>query len=411
MDPGMTVTVNCPTRLVVVRKDSKTVTLKCDPAPGATPTAQPTRTRTQPPPTATAQPTQTIAPPTPTHDHGVTPSPVPSSQPPVSGQPCPDAYHNAHAWHPAVDSATGCLFGHEHGDAPPGWVQSSQWPLSFHGHFNTSPIENTTKHAAMKAFAARFNGQDIYFRIHAASNPGDRSAQYHSFEFWVRDAAGNVSHMQGWYDSGDPATARFVRRQGSEPSQRPIILAVDETSVQQGIGCEQWYSRPGGPGNGLGFQTGWMPDFGWTICGSTTYYRANENNDPFNTSTWAMTGSLGGTRRLEIAWYANRTTLRGEFYTTQFGQVVSGPNDAICSSTLTAFGKTYPAVCLQQYIAPTLQSIQFPGNAEQKEFDTRASRKFHPRLAGHLRHDRWAFAIVAGDVRSPCTSDAMSGYF
>jgi hypothetical protein len=222
----------------------------------------------------------------------------------------------------------------------------------------------------MKGFATRLNGQDVYFRIHAASNPGDRSAQYHSFELWVRDATNEVSHMQGWYDSGDPSTARFVRRRGSETSERPIILVVDETSVQQGIGCEQWYSRPGGPGGPLGFATGWMPDFGWTICGSTTYYRPDENNDPFNINKWITTGNMGGARRLELAWYAFRTTLRGEFYTTQFGQVVNSLTDPVCSNTTFAFGKEYRNICLQQFIAPTLQSIAFPDNSDGKEYDT-----------------------------------------
>ena len=178
-------------------------------------------------------------------------------------------------WHPPV--VNGCATGHEHGDAPPSWVSASGYPLSFHGAFNTSPAENTAKHAAMKGFATRFNNQDVYFRIHAASNPLDRSARYHSYELWIRDDAGAVSHMQGWYNTGDPrpasqggarcaaAYAGVERRRGSGRS----LLIADETSLQQGINCEQWYSSPSEPA--------WGPDFGWTICGATTLYRANEN--------------------------------------------------------------------------------------------------------------------------------------
>jgi hypothetical protein len=279
-------------------------------------------------------------------------------------------------WHGPV--VNGCQTGHEHGDAPPDWLQAWMQQNNRHlfmGHFNTSPLENTAKHNVMKGFRATFNGQDTYFRIHAGSNVGDRNSRYHSYEVWVKDQAGKVSHAQGWYNSGDPRYAgadangngqgsRYVRRKGVEQSQRPIILATDRTSFSQGITCEQWY----------GFTAEWSVDFGWTICGSTTYYNPNEINatDIYNPNTWDKTGSLGTTRRLELAWY--RDNNRGNppidktFWTTQFGDIVSGPNDQKCSQTTIKYGTTYQNICLDQYIASTTKSIQFPGNAVQKEF-------------------------------------------
>ncbi len=265
-------------------------------------------------------------------------------------------------WHPPV--VNGCATGHEHGDAPPSWVSASGYPLSFHGAFNTSSAENTAKHAAMKGFATRFNDQDLYLRIHAASNPLDRSARYHSYELWIRDEAGAVSHMQGWYNTGDPRPAsqggaRFVRRRGEEVLQRPVMLIPDQTSLQQGINCEQWYAAPGEPI--------WGPDFGWLICNATTLYNPAENATAGDQSTWILNpnGELGTTRRLELAWYANRSNLRGRFVTNQFGEQV---NSCVAGTRVVKFGVEYSTVCLEQNIASTLQTIQFPDNAVQKNF-------------------------------------------
>jgi hypothetical protein len=273
-------------------------------------------------------------------------------------------------WHPPVVNGPDgkpCQTGHEHGDAPPDWIAKAGYQVKFHGPFNTSPKENTDKHAAMKAFSAKFGSTDIYFRVHAASNPGDRSSRYHSYQVWARDSSGAVSQWQLWYNSGDPRPAseggsRVPRRKnpGPEDQQRPIVAVVDEQSQKEGINCEQWYSAPGQP------EWGW--DFGWTICGATTLYRPDENNDPYNQSKWVVTGNPGTTRRLEASWYSFRQHPTGKFWSTQFGEIVSGPNDARCSQSTTKFGTEYKNLCLEQYIAPTLQTVGFPGNAMQKDF-------------------------------------------
>ena len=266
-------------------------------------------------------------------------------------------------WHPPVIGT--CATGHEHGDAPPSWIADAGYDVGFHGHFNTSPAENAAKHAGMKGFLARLKGVDLYFRIHAASNVLDRSARFHSYEMFARDGSGGVSHWQGWYNTGDPVTDRVPRRSGSETGVRPVMLVVDQTSWNQGIRCEQWYA----------FTAGWSWDFGWTICNSTTLFYPGENANQAQ-STWRLApdASKGGTRRLEAAWYAFRQHPTGAFVATQFGEIVSGMNDARCSGRTVRYGITYDNVCLEQYIAPTMTQVSFPGNAVQKSFPTTGVR-------------------------------------
>jgi hypothetical protein len=60
----------------------------------------------------------------------------------------------------------------------------------------------------------------------------------------------------------------------------------------------------------------------------------------------------------------------GQFWATQFGEIVAGPDDPRCSDTTTKFDVTYENVCLEQYIAPTMQQVASPSiNAEQRQFD------------------------------------------
>ncbi len=328
LNAGDSIKVGCKNgNIVLTGAGSPNLTLKCPDAPPPTPT----------------------------------PVPTPGANTGICGEPMDE-------WHPAVitraDGST-CNAGHEHGDAPPAWIAAAGYSAKFVGGFNTSPQENTAKHAAMKGFSARFGEVDIYFRLHAASNPLDRSARYHSYEVWTRDSSGGVSHWQLWYNTGDPVKDRVPRRQGTEPSTRPIMLVVDQTSFDQGIRCEQWYTGPGEPE--------WAWDFGWTICNSTTLFVPGENLSASDQRTWKLSpdGSLGGTRRLEAAWYAFRQHPTGKFWATQFGEIVSGPSDARCTATTTKFAVTYPNICLEQYIAPTMKQVAFPGNALQKSFDTR----------------------------------------
>lgn len=276
---------------------------------------------------------------------------------------------SAAVWHPAVDPTTGCQYGHEHGDAPPAWIAAAGYEVSFNGPFNTSAKEDTVKHTSFKGFATTINQTDLYFVLHFASNAMERSGRYHSYQAWGRDASGNVSHWQGWVNSGDPNTSRVPISRG-DPGFRPIVLTVDQASWDNFDSCEQWYS----------FTSAWSWDLGWNICGSTTIYPGpSENNDPFNQSTWKITGDPGGLRTIDASWYGGPTGAspnRGnppkdvKFYATQFGQIVSGPNDPVCSGTsLGQDGVTYQNVCLDEFIASTMPTVQFPGNEIQKNYN------------------------------------------
>lgn len=308
-----------------------------------------------------------------------------------------DAVHTAHTalaqatcpydesrWHPPA-----C--GHEHGDAPPQWIADAGYTVGFdeHGgfHGNTSAIENTTKHASMKGMVAQFGNQQGYIRYHLASNVMERSARYHSYEVFLRDAQGGVSHWQGWYNSGDPATDRLSKSQ-PDPGRRPLVLVADYPALLQGKDCEQWY----------GFTASWSWDIGLTICRSTTMQYADEarariDGSPltgsgiYDPANWVVLcgygypspSCLGNDRELEASWYgpdSKAAPNRGApphgvvFYATQFGEIVAGPTDPRCSGTTTKFGTTYPNVCLSQYIATTARAVENPNNRTRRTFDT-----------------------------------------
>ena len=312
------------------------------PTQSPSPTSQPTQT-----PTPTAQPTQ---------------SPIPT-QSPTTG-------HDSRFWHTPTD--------HEHGDAPPQWIRDAGYTVAFdhHGgfHGNTSPTENTAKHAAMKGFLAEFSDyaggtQQVYFRVHIATNVLDRMARYHSYEVFMRDAAGGVSHWQGWFNSGDPIGDRVIYNAVNDPGRRPIVLAQDETTFPI-VKNEHWYMRSTAP---------WNWDFAWTVD-ATTYYYPDESKNP-DISTWRPTGRLGTVRRLEPAWYGPDSKVaparswavpKGSiFYATQFGEMVSGPTAARCSGTTTVYGETYQNQCLQQYIATTARAVEHlipGGNPRERVF-------------------------------------------
>lgn len=280
--------------------------------------------------------------PTPTN----TPEPVATNTPEPTPTNTPPAGLGITAWH--APGAHDGLNVHEHGDAPQAFFE--QWSLDTFGHGIvyggdefSGAMERDMKHQAYKGIRAQSDaGGDVYLRYHAASNPMDRAAQYHSYEVYYRDTAGNISFWQGWYDTGDPNTdARCPRRNGPSAceSQRPIMLVVDQTAWDQGIRGEQWYMF-GSP------NAGWAWDMGLTIINATTLYVPGENATAHDPSTWVLTGDRGLQRRSDGFWYLGRdgggTNLTGWFCATPLGDVTSvGSQD--CGGN-----------GLPQYIAPTI---------------------------------------------------------
>ena len=295
-----------------------------------------------PTPAPTLAPTATVAP-------TVAPTAIPPTATPAHD-------HADMAWH--APGAHGDRPYHEHGDAVPAWVTAAGYSPTY-DHVGGTPNENHAyyKHTGFKGWAGRFNNVDWYGVFHLDFNPGGHSGRFHSYQLWLRDSTGAVSHMHGWLDfgTGNNTGSNLIVTCGVDSGIRPII------KVNQ-AGCpvqfENWYARAG--------QAGWMADFGFNI--DPNYFAGG---DPTNPATWTSRDGEGWhnlNRRIEFAWYANRSAQRGEFWTTQFGNVVSGPNDAACGSTVAVGEKSYTVVCLKQVIQPTLPAIQFPGNSVQRTF-------------------------------------------
>lgn len=66
----------------------------------------------------------------------------------------------------------------------------------------------------------------------------------------------------------------------------------------------------------------------------------------------------------------NRPHPTGTFWSDQWGNLIAGPADPRCGTARTFGAKTYTTLCIEQYIAPSLTTVVFPGNSVQKDYDT-----------------------------------------
>ena len=297
------------------------------------------------------QPTATPTVPAPQPTATATPLPVPPSE-------MIDMY-----WHPPMTH--GDRPTHEHGDPPPSWVLdylgvSEVGAAMLFQHAGNTPGENVAywKHVAFKGYAGSFNGVEWYGVFHLDFQPAGRTSRFHSYQLWVRNVFGVVSHFNGWLDfgTGNNTGPQVVETCGQDSGIRPIMLV---TLPGCPVRFENWYARAGGSG-------AWAPDIGFNI--NPNYYAGGDPADP---STWTPTGGIRNVdRRIEWAWYANRSSIRGAFWATQWGDIVSGPSDPVCGTQRTYGDKSYTVLCLEQYIAPSMPSVQFPGNAVQRTFDS-----------------------------------------
>lgn len=325
-------------------------------------------------------------------------------------------------WHPDVVMVAGveCFPGHEHGHAPPVWLSNMGVNLVYGGDEATDG-ENVMKHQAYKGFAFvddRFNCNDHpeipncennnegaahpldpdssddqygYVRVHAASNPHDRSARFHSYEVYLLSRNENgewkISRWQGWYDTGTGIFPGLHRVTSAVDAQlRPVIGVVDQQGWDLGKRCEQWYMMASrvivnpsdDPNEHQEYGEGWGLDLGWNICGTTTIGHPNEHLTAHDLSTWEIVpDSFGPQRRLDVSYFPGRgdPPMDVDFMATQFGVRVSGPNDPLCSGSFSIDGKTYPNKCLTQHISSSLKHIGFStGNAWQEVFPVRGVR-------------------------------------
>lgn len=262
-------------------------------------------------------------------------------------------------WH--APGAHGDRTAHEHGDAPPAWLLASYGytdpaQMMLFTHAGSTPGENMLnyKHTAFKGWEGQFqtaSGPVRWFAVlHLDTNPVGQAGRYHSYQLWALDPSNNISHWSGWLDfgTGNNTGSQKIVTCGQDSGIRPIIL------VNQ-AGCaprfENWYARAGASG-------AWAPDFGFNI--NPTYYDIG-SGDPLNTNDWRPINEFPANldRRIEWAWYAGRSSIRGGFWATQFGEVVSGPGDPVCGTTRTIGTRTYTVACIEQYIAPTMPEVSF----------------------------------------------------
>lgn len=295
-----------------------------------------------------------------------TPNPAATDTPEPTPTPTPTMDHSGHGdpadltWH-APGIGHGDRPPHEHGDAPPVWLTNAGI-TPMYTHPGGTPNENHPywKHTAFKGYSFNLKGQDLYCVFHLDFNPGGHGSRFHSYQCWIKDATGAISHFNGWLDFGigQNTGPNFVAVCGQASNIRPIIMA-------NRAGCspvlfETWYARAGGSGD-------WAPDFGFSV--SPSYYAGG---DPANPATWTPVNPWPNnlTRRVEIAIPADRLAAapKGVFWSTQWGDLVSGPADPICGTSRTFGERTYTVVCLEQTIQPTLQPIVFPGNAIERTF-------------------------------------------
>lgn len=297
---------------------------------------------------------------------GVTPVP-PTATPAAGATPTPMADHSSMLWH--APGGHGAIPAHEHGDIAPQWLLDAGLTPAFDHPANTSN-ENVLshKHSAFKGYAGTFGLKDTdpandvgwYAIFHLDFNPGGHFNRFHSYQLWVRDNTGAISHISGWLDFGI----------GNETGPQLIITCNTGSNIRPIMkvnqpGCpplfETWYANDASPHLDIG------------ITQSPQFFAGGDPNNP---STWTAVkpGIVNNlNRRIEFSIYADLWGGRkGDIWTTQFGEVVSGETDPLCDGLHTRMvgTRTYTLLCVKQTIQPSLPEIRFTtGNSVQREFD------------------------------------------
>ena len=136
-------------------------------------------------------------------------------------------------WHPAGVSH-GDRPAHEHGDPVPQWVTDAGYAPMF-VHNAGTPGENVPayKHTAFKQWAGRFGSVDWFGVFHLDTNPIGQAGRFHSYQLWMRDATGAVSHFNGWLDFGvrNNTGSQKVVVCGTDSGVRPIISPAMNTAM------------------------------------------------------------------------------------------------------------------------------------------------------------------------------------
>ncbi|MCS7062301.1 MAG: hypothetical protein RMN25_14245, partial [Anaerolineae bacterium] len=308
------------------------------------------------------QPTNT---PQPTHRPTSTPTlPTPTSTSHVH-------INIDHIWH--EPGGHGDRPPHEHGDRPPEWVATSDFPPLF-SHAGMTPGENSAywKHTGFKGYHGKnCRGQEWYAILHQDFHPNGRRSRFHSFQLWILTTQNRVSYITGWLDFGvgnseSPLLVPNGQKPDVDDGVRPIMQPPTINAPNR---FEIWYHNPG--------VVAWFPDVTQDV---NSNYLHTGNEDPNDPSTWLVRGLYNLNRSVSINWYRFRVPpeipLGTDFYATQWGELVSGPNDPICGTPRTFGNTTFTTLCLRNRIWPEAQSIHpyengvytYPGCERSGEF-------------------------------------------
>ena len=168
----------------------------------------------------------------------------------VAGQPCPAWYHERitaagpdgkpyPTWHPAVDAATGCRFGHEHGDDPRASLADPTMPaFGYVGRL----VGDEEPHVGFKVFvqnAGAVNNDGRTIAHHArmvfhmgTGGPKRFTTRFHSLEYdFVQvgtdaNGGGHEVHVAGMADTGGVGSICANPRQGKTVMVLPNLCAT-----------------------------------------------------------------------------------------------------------------------------------------------------------------------------------------
>ena len=153
--------------------------------------------------------------------------PLPGANPPL----CSQALHDSivvrgpdgnvyPTWHPPIDPATGCSFGHEHGADPRGSLANGSMPPF--GYVTAVAGQPTEPHEGFKVFivhaGTRYEQKvapaDMRLVFHmGTSRIGRYGTRFHSmiFDYVARDGSGRYAHVTGMADTTDRVGSTCVR--------------------------------------------------------------------------------------------------------------------------------------------------------------------------------------------------------
>jgi hypothetical protein len=142
-------------------------------------------------------------------------------------------------WHPAVDPASGCVFGHEHGDDPTASGANSELPAF--GYVPAQMVGMDEAHAGYKVFNltagevsedGRVVRADYRIVFHFGTSGTRRYTEdFHSmmYDYVARDGSGRFAHVMGMADTAlaalDGSTCDVPRRGGRDFS----TIGCDDT--------------------------------------------------------------------------------------------------------------------------------------------------------------------------------------